>query len=144
MPLQARDITIGSNTYKIWFTLNALRRLELTLGISYWQLQARLMNPRVSLGDLQALLYAGLEGARLKLTPRRPEWTIDRVGDLFDELEGGFIAWAGEGDNTTKVIGAFYDTLPKPKPKTDDAKNEAAADTPPQDPPSAATPGGTN
>ena len=96
MPNQERIFEAGGKTYTIRFTQNALYRLERELG-------RPLAVALRALGvvEVQAMLWAGLEGARLKTrsepvcaddaesadrTRRERPFTIDEAGEIIDEL----------------------------------------------------------
>jgi hypothetical protein len=81
MPNQGKTFEAGGKTYAIRFTQNALYRLE-----------KELQEPLLSLGGrwgvirIQTMLWAGLEGARLKNKSRPSAFTIDEVGDIIDAM----------------------------------------------------------
>ncbi len=96
MPNQERTFEAGGKTYTIRFTQNALYRLEKELG-------RPLLAALQSLGvvEVQAMMWAGLEGARLKgragncstdraadQAGRARRFTIDEAGEIIDELGG--------------------------------------------------------
>ncbi len=100
MPNQERTFEAGGRSYTIRFTQNALYRLEKELG-------RPLAVALRSLGivELQVMMWAGLEGARLKrrsedahnghgadVTGSDRPYTIEEVGDIFDELGGASAA----------------------------------------------------
>jgi len=102
VPNQERIFEAGGKTYTIRFTQNALYRLERELG-------RPLAVALRALGvvEVQAMLWAGLEGARLKSkreqvcvddaesadrTRRSRPFTIDEAGEIIDELGGAAAA----------------------------------------------------
>jgi len=100
MPNQERTFEAGGKTYTIRFTQNALYRLERELG-------RPLLAALQSLGvvEVQAMMWAGLEGARLKgraetcstdeaanQAIRARRFTIDEAGEIIDELGGAAAA----------------------------------------------------
>jgi hypothetical protein len=83
MANQGRSFEAGGETYAIRFTQNALYKLEKELG--------RPLNTMVlGIGPvvLQTMMWAGLEGARMKNEPRRKPFTVEQAGDIIDELGG--------------------------------------------------------
>ena len=102
MPNQERIFEAGGKIYTIRFTQNALYRLERELG-------RPLTVALRALGvvEVQAMLWAALEGARLKRrseqvcaddaesavrTRRAQPFTIDEAGEIIDELGGAAAA----------------------------------------------------
>jgi len=100
VPNQERRFEAGGKSYTIRFTQNALYRLEKELGRPlYAALQS------LGVVEVQAMMWAGLEGARLK---RRAEncstdeavdqggrarpFTIDEAGEIIDEVGGAAAA----------------------------------------------------
>ncbi len=93
-----RDITVTrttgeTETYRIWFTSNAIFKLERALNIGFEDFMQQFRSGGTGFSMLQALLYAGLEGARLKMYPRAVEWTMEAVGDLIDACGGHRQMW---------------------------------------------------
>lgn len=90
MANQERTFEAGGKSYTIRFTQNALYKLEKQLGLSIMGLK---MGPLV----LQTMMWAGLEGARLKhpgrykpgdIPPLIGIFTIEEAGDIIDEMGG--------------------------------------------------------
>lgn len=81
MPNQGKTFEVGGKTYEIRFTQNALYRLEKELGRS-------ILNRQMDWGvvQIQSMLWAGLEGARLKTKSRPTPFGLDEVGDLMDAM----------------------------------------------------------
>jgi hypothetical protein len=94
MPNQERSFEAGGRTYTLRFTQNALYRLEKELARPLF-----VALKSFGLVEVQAMLWAGLEGARLKRrsAPRgrdgreRP-FTLDEAGEIIDQLGGAAAA----------------------------------------------------
>ena len=128
MPNQERTFEAGGKTYTIRFTQNALYRLEKELG-------GPLFTVLQSLGvvEVQAMMWAGLEGARLKgraiygsadeaadQARRARRFTIDEAGEIIDELGGAAAA-------APIIVDAWRAAMPR-------RNREAAADRGDRDP----------
>jgi hypothetical protein len=81
MPNQEITFRASGSLYSVRFTQNALYRLHKLLGRPLPEV-AR--NPGAV--EIQSLLWAGLEGARLKHKDRKEPFTLDEVGDLIDQI----------------------------------------------------------
>lgn len=105
MPNQERRFAVGSREYAIRFTQNALYRLQKQLG-------RPLAEIRNSAGpvEIQTMLWAGLEGARLKSRDRKEPFTLDEAGDLIDELGGLAAAAEIVADGLRLVVLAAADS----------------------------------
>lgn len=104
MANQERSFEAGGKTYTIRFTQNALYRLMRETRAATGAFQGR-----VGLVEIQMMLWAGLEGARLKSASRPEPFTLDEAGDLIDEMGG--IAAAAE-----VVLDAFKRAVPATGP----------------------------
>ena len=128
MPNQERTFEAGGKTYTIRFTQNALYRLEKELG-------RPLLAALQSLGvvEVQAMMWAGLEGARLKgraencstdeaagQARRARRFTIDEAGEIIDELGGAAAA-------APIIVDAWRAAMPR-------RNRQAAADRSDKDP----------
>jgi hypothetical protein len=83
MPNQERTFVVDERTYTVRFTQNALYRLQKQLNRPLQEITGL-----ASVVEIQTMLWAGLEGARLKHLDRKEPFTIDEVGDIIDELGG--------------------------------------------------------
>lgn len=141
--MEQRDIKVGIKTYPILYSANALRRLERETGHPTNRIGVLLLTGQGGFDLLQCVLWAGLEGARLKHLTRPNPYTVDEVGDLIDDLGGPETAWDLESvppaPMATAVLQAWQSSFPKKQrddlPKGDKPKNDAP-------PPPAATSGG--
>ncbi len=79
MANQERTIEADGRTYVIRFTQNAIYRLEKELGRPIAEL-----NQSFGMATVQVMLWAGLEGARLKHEPRNRPFTVDDAGDIIE------------------------------------------------------------
>jgi len=137
---ERRDITIGNKVYPILYSANGLRRLERETGHPTSRIGLLLISGAGGFDLLQCVMWAGLEGARLKLLTRPNPFTVDEVGDLIDELGGPEVAWDIEDGSNPKtgwkgsqmavaVLEAWQSAFPKQQrrdlPKGD-AKNDVA------------------
>jgi hypothetical protein len=111
------DLEIGGVTYKWQLTANGLYHLEEATNLTYWEIDQQIRDRRLGMRLALALVFAGLEGARAKLTPRRSRFTLESVGALFD-AQDGIIGWLGsEGYYNARTLSeGFYAVLPTPKP----------------------------
>jgi hypothetical protein len=86
MANQERTFEAGGKIYALRFSQNAIYRLEEKLG------GESIFGMKIKPSTLQTMLWAGLEGARLKLDQtvpaNRKPYTIDDAGDIIDELGG--------------------------------------------------------
>ncbi len=114
MPNQGKTFTAGGNTYELRFTQNALYRLETKLGKS-------LLSPAMDWGvvHIQTMLWAGLEGARLKNKSRDVAFTMDEVGDLMDVM-------AEENQVPLEIVMEAW-ILAHPKKKISEGEGEGGA-----------------
>lgn len=109
---EVKYIHIAGRPYPLQYTSNALTRLEKETGLAVAVLGSLLIHQRGGLRELQQILWAGLEGARLKHKTRQIAYTVDEVGDLIDE-EGGIVAfWDKDGDNVKALMDAFQSAFP--------------------------------
>ncbi|MGA9723305.1 MAG: hypothetical protein WBQ86_12685 [Candidatus Binatus sp.] len=105
MANQERTFEAGAETYEIRFTQNALYKLEEKLGTPLMLIGQLKVGPVI----LQTMLWAGLEGARLKhKPPLRKAFTIEEAGDIIDEL-------GGLPEATPIVLEAWQNALVKVK-----------------------------
>lgn len=132
--MEQRDIKVGKHTFPVLYSANALRRLERETGHPTHRIGILLLTGQGGFDLLQCVLWAGLEGARLKLNTRPNPFTIDEVGDMIDELGGPEVAWDLDAKPTpapmaTAVLEAWHSSFPK-KARTDlpkgDVKNDDA------------------
>ena len=137
--MEQKDIKVGKHTFPILYSANALRRLERETGHPTHRIGILLLTGQGGFDLLQCVLWAGLEGARLKLGTRPNPFTIDEVGDMIDELGGPEVAWdldaVPPAPMATAVLASWHASFPKkartdlPKgdgPKNDDAPSPAA------------------
>jgi len=133
-------VTIAGKKFQILFGANALRRLEKVSGYSVTAIGLMLVSGRGGYGLLQEAIWAGMEGARLKLNPQQPELSVEEVGDLIDDHDGGIVALChSESEFTARFMEAWesaFPTMRKDAPKTDPP---TAADAPSQAPTSGGT-----
>jgi len=144
--LKSFSIKEQGPVYEIQFTMNALRELEKLSGHSIPMIGLTLMSPgRVTVGLLQEILWAGLEGARTKQRKNTTPRTIEDVGDIIDEYPGGVMEFFQEGSEPLKAImeawhSAFptkeREEIPKDPPPAETA-NESIGTTSPIQPSSA-------
>jgi hypothetical protein len=104
VPNQEKSFEAGGRSYTLRFTQNALYRLEKALGRQLSEALASL-----SFVELQAMMWAGLEGARLKRGDPSP-YSLDDAGDIIDQLGG--IATA-----IPIVMEAWRAAMPTPSPE---------------------------
>lgn len=129
---EVRTITIGSKAYQILYSANALRRLERETGHPTSRIGILLLTGQGGFDLLQCVLWAGLEGARLKFVTSPQPYTVDQVGDMLDDLGGPEVAWDIEAKPpspmATAVLEAWRSAFPskarKDVPKGD-GKNDA-------------------
>jgi hypothetical protein len=108
--------------YVVWYTSNAIFKLERAIDMGFEDFIQVFREQRTGFAMLQALLFAGLEGARLKMFTRKPEWTIDSTGDLIDACGGHRRFWL-EGDTAKTLGSAIAASLPVPKQQPDKPKS---------------------
>lgn len=115
--MEQRTITIGSKTYPILYSANALRRLERETGHPTSRIGILLLTGQGGFDLLQCVLWAGLEGARLKHLTRPNPYTVDEVGDMIDDLGGAETAWDIESvppaPMATAVLEAWQSAFPQ-------------------------------
>jgi hypothetical protein len=116
------SITIGKQTYEVRYTSNALRLLEKETGRQTQQIGLMLMAGRYGFGLLQEILWAGLEGARIKLSSRPAPYTVNEVGDLIDEAGGPGEFWDEHGSNASAILDAWMEAFPAKKREEDKRK----------------------
>jgi hypothetical protein len=122
MPPVECVIEVEGNPYVIVYTSNAIFRLEERLGQPIMVVASRLMGNDAGFRELQAILWAGLEGARLRRKAPRVPWTMDEVGDLIDAGGGPAVFWP----RWAKSIGeALAWAMPKPEPKKEPEQEPA-------------------
>lgn len=122
-PIPVVRFRLLGTEYKIAFTQNALYRFEEKIGVSLatWFSGAIADGGmRFGMRETQLLLWAGLEGARLRMPAservRTTTKTIDEVGELLDAslATGGVVEVLPEG-NDKKLIAviasAFVDAM---------------------------------
>jgi len=132
--MEQRDIKVGKITFPVLYSANALRRLERETGHPTQRIGVLLLTGQGGFDLLQCVLWAGLEGARLKLGTRPNPFTIDEVGDMIDELGGPETAWDIEAvppaPMATAVLQAWQSSFPKKLrtdlPKGEKGKNDGA------------------
>lgn len=134
MSMKARTITVEDKTYQILFSSNALFRLQKATGMTIQQLGVLLVMGNAGFAELQSILWAGLEGARLRNKTRRSEWTIDEVGDLIDEAGGVLAVWGEDSPFLKIILEAWEAAFPAPR-------EEEQGDKKPSDPPPAVSTG---
>jgi hypothetical protein len=83
MPNQELTFEANAKVYTVRFTQNALYRVQKALGQALREITAQ-----AGVVEIQTLLWAGLEGARLKRPERKEPFTLDEVGDIIDDLGG--------------------------------------------------------
>lgn len=130
MSLAAKTVTLGGKVVQIQYSSNALRLLERQTGKTTQQIGLYLVSGRGGFGLLQEILWAGLEGARLKHGLRPNPFTPEEVGDLIDDHEGGAAAvWAEEGPVANAVLEAWLEAFPVKKRAEEGEKNPPPAAT---------------
>lgn len=139
----AENIKIGKELYPIQYTSNALRKLENSTGKTVQLIGLTLISGRAGWGMLQDILWAGLEGARLKLATAgvsvRPQpYSVEEVGDMIDDAEGPQVFWDDSSDNAQAVLRAWQSAFPKSRKEGEQSQRP----TPVSEPTSAST--GTN
>lgn len=92
-----KDIQIGDNVYPVLFSANALRRLEEQTGMSIMQLGYILQQGLGTFNQMHCIVWAGLEGGRIRAKTRPNPFTMDEVGDLIDEAGGPGLLWGPTG-----------------------------------------------
>ena len=127
MPPVECVIEVEGNPHVVVFTSNAIFRLEERLGQSIVVIASRLMRDDAGFRELQAILWAGLEGARLRRRTPRASWSMDEVGDLIDAGGGPPVFWP----RWAKSVGqALAWAMPKPEPKPEPAGPATSPETP--------------
>lgn len=108
----AKHVMIAGKAYPIQYTANALRRLEQQTKMTTTQLGFLLVSGQGGFSHLHDILWAGLEGARLKEMTRLQPYTIDEVGDLLDEAGGPQVFWAEGSENGNLLLEAWQSAFP--------------------------------
>lgn len=129
MSTVATNITIGQKTYTLQYTSNALFKLEKETGKSTRMLGLILASGRGGFADLQIILWAGLEGARIKHQLRAEPFTVEEVGDMLDDAGGNGVVWEEGHPVAGAVLEAWLTAFPKPKKREGDdtGKNDQTA-----------------
>jgi hypothetical protein len=110
MAAAVKEIVVEGKTYPIVFSSNALARLEEETGMATHHLGLLFLSGRAGYRFLRMLLWAGLEGARLRIKgARRNKWELDEVGDLIDAAGGDALVW-GEEEKKVEVDGKTVTT----------------------------------
>lgn len=118
-----KTVTMGAQTLDIQFTSNALRLIELELGMPISSLAVVFMRA-AQYRHYHVLLWAALEGARRKYNLRAQPYLMDEVGDLMDD-EGGTAAIFNDikGPIPTALMEAWGSAFPQkerePEPGAD-------------------------
>lgn len=122
MATQAKTIQLGNKAdgsprvLLIQYSSNALRRLEQTTGKSTAHVGLLLQSGRGGFGLLQEVLWAGLEGARMKHMTSPQPYTVEEVGDWIDDFPGGAPAcWDEKSPVANAVLEAWQDAFPTTK-----------------------------
>jgi hypothetical protein len=100
MPNQERTFTARGKRYVLRFTQNALCRFERALGKSIPELDDNL-----GAAELQLMLWAGLEGARIKSASRAKPFSIEDAAVILSDL-------GGASEAARIVIDALRSALP--------------------------------
>ncbi len=114
MANQERTFEVDGKSYALRFSYNALAMLEEQLGRSVSALQSA-----IGVSQVRAMLWAGLEGARLKSGKPRAPFTLLQAGDLLDEL--------GIDEATKIVLGAFNASF-GPKRESEEGESDSKPD----------------
>ena len=117
MPNQERTFSAPGRTYVLRFTHNALYRLEKTLDRSLASLDGG-----QEADELRAMLWAGLEGARLKSGFPAEPVISEQAGELVNAL--------GQPTATSIVLEALRAALPSKTPQPPRESEPTAAPTP--------------
>jgi len=105
--------------YVLWYTTNAVFKLERAMGVGFEDLLQQLFGKESGYALLHGLLYAGLEGARMKMFPRATEWSLESVGDFIDECGGTRTFWE-KNPGLARMLGeAIRASLPTPRATPD-------------------------
>jgi hypothetical protein len=83
---QEKSFEAGGKTHDLRFTTNALAMLEEKIG-DHFMVAAR----RLSMRDIRAIMWTGLEGYRQEKKPDADAFTIEQAGRIIDSL-GGYSA----------------------------------------------------
>jgi hypothetical protein len=136
--MEQKIIRIGRQEYPILYNANAIRRLELETGHSSARIGLMLLSGVGGFAMLHAVLWAGLEGGRLRNTTRPSPYTMDEVGDLIDAAGGVTEFWKVEQDAITKkyggspaavaIIEAWQSAHPQPRKDMPAGKPDPNAD----------------
>ncbi len=117
MPNQERTFSAAGRTYILRFTHGALYRLERTLGRPLADLDG---DPEAD--ELRAMLWAGLEGARLKSGFQSEPVSHEQAGELVNAL--------GQPTAASIVLDALRAALPKKTPRPERGSEATAAPIP--------------
>jgi len=94
-------VPLAGQEFPIAYSSNAIFLLEEKTGMTLERFGFLLATGRAGLRLMQLFLWAGLEGGRLRAKTRRSIFTVEEVGDLVDETEGGPEAvWRDANDGT--------------------------------------------
>lgn len=85
-PRMDAELTVGDSTYIIRFTHSALVHAEKLTRRNVAELSVQLATGQFGMTEVQALVCAGLEGARRKLRLGGKPWTPEPVSDLLDDV----------------------------------------------------------
>lgn len=113
-------VTLGKREYPLLYSSNAFRRLEKETDMPIGEIGARLRAGLGGWGLLHVILWAGLEGGRIRTAERNRPFTVDEVGDLIDAEGGASTIWDGDGTGDqhpvlTELIEAWGSAFPKPR-----------------------------
>lgn len=139
MAAEAKQFVVGegksARVYHLLFSTNALFTLQRASGLTVQEMGLRLLTGQAGAMELQQMLWAGIEGYRLKHSPRKPELSMMEVGDLIDDA-GGFIEfWDEKSPFMAVVLEAWQSAFPKPRKDAEpieggaEKNDEAAAST---------------
>jgi hypothetical protein len=96
-----RYVKLGADQaeYPICFSSNAIYKLEERAGMTLARIGLLLRLGQGGIKLMQMMLWAGLEGGRLRAKTSHGTWDLNHVGDLVDETDGGFSeVWREEDD----------------------------------------------
>jgi hypothetical protein len=101
----------------IMFTTTSMRMLEKTLNMSLQTITYRMLKELYGIGEMSTTIWAGLEGARLKLKVRPQPWTQEEVDDMIDELGGVPLFFQKDSPVIKAMTEAWSDAFPAPEKK---------------------------
>jgi len=132
MAAQEQTVVFGGRAYSIVYNSNALFRLEKETGYSIQQIGFLLLNGRGGYALMQQILWAGLEGARIRNITRPNPFTVEEVGDLLDTEGGPAMIWENDKHPVAiSIMDAWISAFPKKErkdlPKDTDPNAPAAA-----------------